>query len=105
MLILVGNGPRTYREALGKVLSACRPMDRVVLIEPEQLRSAVGRLAPAVVLCDPHVSHIGGDSVWIELDGTDSGSPDHADEARSGFSWLHEVLEVIERAARGRPDG
>lgn len=101
MLILVGNEPRTFREALASLLGSYRPMDRVLVIAPEQLGSAVIRLTPEVVVCDPHVGHTAGDSVWIELDGTELASP-HTGEEQHSSPRLHEILETIDRAAACR---
>lgn len=49
--LLVGNGPRAYREALATALQACRPRAEVVLVHPDAVDVAVVTLRPAFVVC------------------------------------------------------
>jgi len=49
--VLVANDPRCYREVMAAILQEMRPKLEVVLADPDDLRGAVERIAPDLLLC------------------------------------------------------
>ena len=67
MRVLVAIEPRLYREVIGEALRGLRPHLEVVVVEPEDLCAAVGRLDPELVFADrPDNLPDAGKLAWVE---------------------------------------
>jgi hypothetical protein len=68
MRVLVANEPRSYREAIARVLVQTRPHVETVTADAEVLAEAVRRFAPDLVVCsaidEALAARLGA---WIEL--------------------------------------
>lgn len=67
-VILVANGPRSYREAIAGVLREVCTGGEVLVAEPEDLDLEVGRVSPGVVVCSRATALVKQEVfAWIEL--------------------------------------
>ena len=111
--ILVGNEPRSYREAISGAIECMRPDAEVLTVEPEELDAEVGRGPAGMVLCScvtPVVEK--GSLAWVELyPGGGPGSRIGVDGLRltaAGDLSLADILWIADRAeslARERGTG
>ncbi len=75
MRALVANDPRVYRELIANSLRRLRPLIEVSAALPEELKEAVGRVRPHLIICSQLSAAIvrGGCLAWVVLypDGED----------------------------------
>ena len=101
--ILIGNEPRSYREAISGAIEYVRPDAEVLTVEPEELDLEVGRGPAGMVLCSFVTSVVEkGSLAWVELyPGGGPGSRIGVDGLRltaAGDLGLADILWIADRA-------
>lgn len=101
--ILIGNEPRSYREAISGAIECMRPDAEVLTVEPEELDAEVGRGPAGMVLCSCVTSVVEKSSLaWVELyPGGGPGSRIGVDGLRltaAGDLSLADILWIADRA-------
>lgn len=109
--ILIGNEPRSYREAISGAIECMRPDAEVLTVEPEELDLEVGKGPAGLVLCSCITSVVEkGSLAWVELyPGGGPGSRIGVDGLRltaAGDLGLADILWIADRAeALARENG
>ena len=101
--ILVGNEPRSYREAIAGAIQGMLPDAEVLTLEPEDLDREVGQGAAGMVLCSCVTSVVEkGSFAWVELyPGGGPGARIGVDGLRltaAGDLGLADLLWIADRA-------
>lgn len=101
--ILVGNEPRSYREAISGAISGMRPDAEVITVEPEDLDREIGQGPMGMVLCSCVTSVVEkGSLTWVELyPGGGPGARIGVDGLRltaAGDLGLADLLWIADRA-------
>ena len=101
--ILIGNEPRSYREAISGAIECMRPDAEVLTVEPEELDLKVGQGPAGMVLCSCVTSVVEkGSLAWVELyPGGGPGSRIGVDGLRltaAGDLGLADILWIADRA-------
>jgi hypothetical protein len=101
--ILIGNEPRSYREAISGAIECMRPDAEVLTVEPEELDLVVGQGPAGMVLCSCVTSVVEKESLaWVELyPGGGPGSRIGVDGLRltaAGDIGLADILWIADRA-------
>jgi hypothetical protein len=107
--VIVAHRLLSYREAIARALGALRPEVEVIDVEPEDLDSEVGRLAPQAVICSrttPVVRRTAPS--WVELYREHDASLSYVSVGGElsrvmGDMRLEDLLSVIDRASCMQP--
>ncbi len=68
MRIVIANEPRAYREVLQQTFAALRPHLEVIIVEPDDLASAMAHLSPHIVFSSRIISTMTTNPLtWIAL--------------------------------------